>query len=124
MAVDVLFEVGHATVADLDGVSVKDLMLLGEFRVKTSPHLLVPADKTSNFYKMDSNTYNSLLQKNITKTYKKVQPNTMNSIELEAQEIARKLNLEDRVNTTAKREAFITLKITNPTLLTTQLAAS
>ena len=54
--------------------------------IKTSTHLLVPADKTSNFYKMDSNTYNSLLQKNITKTYKKVQSNTMNSIELEAQE--------------------------------------
>ena len=82
--------------------------------IKTSTHLLVPADKTSNFYKMDSNTYNSLLQKNITKTYKKVQPNTMNSIELEAQEIARKLHLEDRVNTTAKREAFITLKDHKP----------
>ena len=26
VAVDVLFEVWHATVADLDGVSVKDLM--------------------------------------------------------------------------------------------------
>ena len=52
--------------------------------IKTSPHLLVPADKTSNFYKMDSNTYNSLLQKNIAKTYKKVQPNTIDSIELDA----------------------------------------
>ena len=72
--------------------------------IKNSNNLLAPADKTSNFYKMDSNTYNILLQKNITKTYKKVQPNTMNSIELEAKEIARKLHLEDRVNTTAKRE--------------------
>ena len=63
---------------------------------------------------MDSNTYNILLQKNITKTYKKVQTNTMNSIELEAKEIARKLHLQDRVNTTAKREAFITLKDHKP----------
>ena len=38
----------------------------------------------------------------------------MNSIELEAQEIARKLHLEDRFNTTAKREAFITLKDHKP----------
>ena len=38
----------------------------------------------------------------------------MNSIELEAQKIARKLHLEDRVNTTAKREAFITLKDHKP----------
>ena len=29
MAVDVLFEVGHATVADLDGVSVKDKVTSG-----------------------------------------------------------------------------------------------
>lgn len=36
--------------------------------IKTSTHLLVPADKTSNFYKMDSNTYNSLLQKNLQKS--------------------------------------------------------
>ena len=82
--------------------------------IKNSNNLLVPADKTSNFFKMDSNTYNILLQKNITKTYKKVQPNTMNSIELEAKEIAGKLHLEDRVNTTAKREAFITLKDHKP----------
>ena len=37
---------------------------------KTSTHLLVPADKTSNFSKMDCNTYSSLLQRNITKTSK------------------------------------------------------
>ena len=37
MAVDVFFEVWHATVTNLDCVSVEDLMqhlLLGEFRVK------------------------------------------------------------------------------------------
>ena len=77
--------------------------------IKKSSDLLIPADKTSNFYKMDSTAYNGLLQKNITKTYKKVSPNTATSIELEAKEIARKLDLDDRANTTAKREAFITL---------------
>ena len=65
--------------------------------ITNSNDLLVPADKTSNFYRMVSNTYNSLLQKNINKTYKKVKPNTMNSIELEAQKIVNKLHLEDRV---------------------------
>ena len=82
--------------------------------IKNLNNLLVPADKISNFCKMDSNTRNILLQNNITKTYKKVQPNTVNSIELEVKEIARKLHLEDRVNTTAKREAFITLKNHKP----------
>ena len=80
--------------------------------IKNSTNLLVtvPTDKTSNFYKMDSNEYKSVLQKTITNTYKRVKPSTMNSIELEAKEIAGKLHLEDRVNTTAKREAFITFK--------------
>ena len=32
---------------------------------------LVPADKTSTFYRMDTTSYNSLLQITITKTYKK-----------------------------------------------------
>ena len=82
--------------------------------IKKSSDLLIPADKTSNFYKMDSTAYNGLLQKNITKTYKKVSPNTATSIELEAKEIARRLDLDDQINTTAKREAFITLKDHKP----------
>ena len=72
--------------------------------------LLVPADKTSNFYRMDTSSYNDLLQKNITKTYRKVTQVTTSNIELQAKTIAKKLNLDDRINTTAKREAFITLK--------------
>ena len=63
---------------------------------------------------MDSTAYNGLLQKNITKTYKKVSPDTTSSIEIEAKEIAKRLDLDDRVNTTAKREAFITLKDHKP----------
>ena len=40
--------------------------------IMQSDKLLVPADKTSNFYRMDTSSYNDLLQKNITKTYRKV----------------------------------------------------
>ena len=77
--------------------------------IKTADKLLVPADKTSNFYKMDTQSYTELLQKNITKNYKKVPPGITNSIEMGAKAIAKKLHLDDRINTTAKREAFITL---------------
>jgi hypothetical protein len=70
----------------------------------------VPADKTTNFYKMDSPSYNQLLQKNITKTYKKIPTQTVSSIENRTKSIMNKLNLTDRINTTAEREAFITLK--------------
>ena len=48
------------------------------------------------------------------KTYKKVAPDVTNPIDLEAKCIAKKLQLDDRVNTTAKREAFITLKDHKP----------
>ena len=51
--------------------------------IKKSEELLVPADKTTNSYSMDAPTYNGLLQKNITKTYKKVAPDITNPIDLE-----------------------------------------
>ena len=82
--------------------------------IMRSDKLLVPASKTSNVYKMDTQSYNDLLQKNITKTYKKVTPDTADSIELKAKDIAKKLQLDRRINTTAKREAFITLKVHKP----------
>ena len=86
--------------------------------IKKSKELLVPADKTTNSYRMDAPTYNDLLQKNSTKTYKKVAPDVTNPIDLEAKCIAKKLQLDDHANTTAKREAFITHKpnfANNPT---------
>ncbi|KAL9977640.1 hypothetical protein ACROYT_G015069 [Oculina patagonica] len=75
--------------------------------IKKSSDLLIPADKTSNFFKMDSTSYNGLLQNNITKTYKKVSSDTASSIELEAHKIAKGLDLDDRVNITAKPKSEI-----------------
>ena len=82
--------------------------------IKNSDDLMIPADKTSNFYKLNTTSYNDLLQKNITKTYKKVTSKTESSIELESKKIASKLGLDNRINSTAKREAFITLKDHKP----------
>ena len=76
--------------------------------------LFVPADKTTNFYKMDPKSYNDLLHKNVTKTYKTIPAETVCNIESEAKSIAEKLNLADRINTTAQREAFVTLKDHKP----------
>ena len=82
--------------------------------IKKSEDLFVPAEKTTNFYKMDPNSYNELLHKNVTKTYKKVPAKVVHNIQNEAKGIAEKLNLADRINTTAQREAFITLKDHKP----------
>ena len=79
-----------------------------------SDKLLVPADKTSSFYRMDATSYNDLRQKNITMTYKNVTQGTTSCIELEAKAIAKKMHLDDRINTNANLEAFITLKDHKP----------
>ena len=63
---------------------------------------------------MDTQSYNDLLQNNSTKTYKKVIPDTADSIELKAKDIAKKLQLDSRINSTTKREAFITPKDHKP----------
>ena len=34
--------------------------------IKNTKSMFVPADKTNNFYKMDAELYNTLLQKNVT----------------------------------------------------------
>jgi hypothetical protein len=75
--------------------------------IRKNESLFVPADKTTNFYKMDSPSYNQLLQKNITR---KSPHKLFRSIENRSKSIANKLNLTDRINTTAERETFITLK--------------
>ena len=82
--------------------------------IRKNESLFVPADKTTNFYKMDPPSYNQLLQKNITKTYKKISTQAVSSIENRSKSIANKLNLTDRINTTAEREPFITLKDHKP----------
>ena len=65
--------------------------------IRASGKLYVPADKTTNYYNMDPPSYNKLLHKNITKTYKKIAINTVSSIKHEAKEIATKLNLANRI---------------------------
>lgn len=90
-----------------------------EFQKKLSEHvesiskdnnLYVPADKTSNFYKMNASDYKTLLKKNIEKEYKKAPDNAEMHINTEAKVFAQTLKIDDRVETLAPKESFITLK--------------
>ena len=63
---------------------------------------------------MNESSYNELLHKNITKTYKKVSQTVASAIEKKTKSLVQKLNLDDRINVTAKRDAFITLKDHKP----------
>ena len=77
--------------------------------VISDKHLLVKADKSTNFYKLDVPEYKRLLEVNVTKTYKKADKKQLSRIEDEGRIITKKLNIDDRVESTAMKEAFITL---------------
>ena len=78
--------------------------------VNNKDRLFVKADKTTNFYKLDVPNYKRLLEANITKTYKKADKRQLIIMVEEARIITKQLNIDDRVETTAMKEAFITLK--------------
>ena len=78
--------------------------------IKRDNRLFVKADKSTNFYKLEATKNNQLLHDNITKTYKKAEYNLLNKIDVKAKTITEKLRIDDRVETTATKEAFITLK--------------
>ena len=72
--------------------------------------MYVSADKTTNFYKLDKNTYNDLLKKNVTSDYKKTDMHTVDKSNQKQKEMVIKLDLEDRVFATAQKDAYITVK--------------
>ena len=79
-------------------------------KINNSTKTSIPADKTANYYEIDKATHNKLLADNITTTYKKANDNTIININNEAKNIAANLNIDDRTECMAKRQAFITLK--------------
>jgi hypothetical protein len=83
-------------------------------KIKESDHLLIAADKTTNFYKLEPKTHIKLLEDNITKDYKRAPQSLEKDINMEDKNIASELKLDDRIDTIAKTEAFITLKDHKP----------
>jgi len=78
--------------------------------IKQNDKVIVPADKTNNKYKVSVNEYNKLLTENITKSYKKAESSTIESINKEAKSIATDLGISDRVEQYQQRSSFITMK--------------
>ena len=79
-------------------------------RVKECSSVVVAADKSRNLYRMPSGKYKSVLRDNITKTYRKAPGNLYGEINREAKKISKDLDLDDRMDTLAKAQAFVTLK--------------
>ena len=83
-------------------------------KIKDETNMIIAADKTNNFYKVNKEDYESLLEKNITKNYKKTDDKTFDDNTTLDAVIARKLELEDRIYKTSKKPAYITLKDHKP----------
>ena len=75
-----------------------------ETRNKTRPQ------ETRNVYELDKNQYDKLLRENITTTYRKADGPIEEEINQELKHITTKIEVRDRVENTAHRQAFIPLK--------------
>ena len=78
--------------------------------VQRSKELFVFADKSNNLYKMPKTKYDKLLYNNITKTYQKASDDLVYSINNDAKNVAKTLEIDNRMEILAKKDAFITLK--------------
>ena len=78
--------------------------------IHKSDKVYVAADKTTNMYKMNKDQYKKLILENITSNYKKTDEDFMNEINKEANDIAIGLELENKVEGLAEKQAYITLK--------------
>ena len=82
--------------------------------IKSSKKTYTPADKTSNFYKLDKEQYEHLLHNSITKNYKKTNPDIDKTINEQSKLIANRKDILDRIQANGKEECFITLKDHKP----------
>ena len=78
-------------------------------RIKISTKAFIPADKTTNLYELDETQHEKLIQNNITTTYKEVSKDFVYNISQETKAIATQLDIQDRTERIAKRQAFISL---------------
>ena len=79
-------------------------------KVRQSRNLMIFANKTWNLYEMDAQAYDKLMTEGITKSYQLGDEKNIEDINQKLQEIANELKITDRIETTAKRAAFVTLK--------------
>ena len=88
----------------------QDMLKRDVAKIKSSQSVFVRADKTRNLYELGKDRYEKLVMENITRHYKTVGEDTYGEINTEAQDIASKHRIADRMDVMAKREAFLTLK--------------
>ena len=91
-------------------VDFQNKLARGAKKIRSDDKLLVAADKTTNFYRLDTASYKQLLNTTITKSYKKAPDNATNKIISSEKKIAQNLDLDNRIDALATKDSFITLK--------------
>ena len=79
-------------------------------KIKKCKTILLPADKTSNMYEIDKKDYNKLVRDNVTSEYKIAPPKLEEQINCRARNLAENLELDERIEVIAHKEAYVTLK--------------
>ena len=79
-------------------------------KINNMDAVIVASDKTRNFYKMEKEKYGKLLLENISKEYEKTTECMVDNNDKKSAELARKISLEERMETYTRSESYITLK--------------
>ena len=87
--------------------------------INKSNKVFLFGDKTTNIYEVSTESYDKLLNDNITKDYKLVEkregkPDPVKAVDEEARHIAERLGIADRVEIMSRNQAFITIKDHKP----------
>ena len=72
--------------------------------------VIVAADKSRNYYKIDKQNYNKLLMENITMDYQKADEKEIEEVNHEGARIAKNLELDERMECYTKPDSYITVK--------------
>ena len=82
--------------------------------IQNTPEIIVSADKSRNIYKIKVDEYNKLLHNNITTNYKKAKTNELTKTNGHTAEIAKSLELDDRMDRYIEVNAYVTIKDHKP----------
>ena len=78
--------------------------------IRKSGNVFVSADKSTNLYELSADEYKKMLRDNVTKEYKEDRNETKRGIDHQAKLIALELEIANRVEAFAPKDAYITLK--------------
>ena len=66
--------------------------------------------KSRNIYKVSKASYEQMMHKNVTKTYKTCHNNKSNSVNFKGKQMASKIKVDDCVQNLDENEAYVTMK--------------